>query len=228
MKVLKGLHRKFLKTDLVNEEFHCFCRSEKPRFNIPRLFFPPFLLFSLLPLSSPRLLPSCFYFFHSEVCKISRGVQHRRHETHLQEGVHHPSAQETSYPPAVGGFWGAAGWVWTADTMKLSFFFLGVRLYWQFAFMLKQVTPRKPVESWSPWRPRFQVWQWCVSGGLALNVGTATWLKLRPCWASPWRLRAPSQRGRSTLSSWPGSTWRCRETWAKPRRCCLMLSRVTR
>lgn len=53
MKVLKGLHRKFLKTDLVNEEFHCFCRSEKPRFNIPRLFFfplfSPFLCF-LCPL----------------------------------------------------------------------------------------------------------------------------------------------------------------------------------
>lgn len=40
MKVLMGLHRKFLKTDLVNEEFHCFCRSEKPWFKMPCLFFP--------------------------------------------------------------------------------------------------------------------------------------------------------------------------------------------
>lgn len=100
---------------------------KNPGLTFPVCFFPPFLLFSLLPLSSPRLLPSCFFFFHSEVCKISRGIQHRRHETHLQEGVHHPSAQETSYPPAVGGLWGAAGWVWTADTMKLTFFLIFFR-----------------------------------------------------------------------------------------------------
>lgn len=152
---------------------------KSPGLKCPVCFFPPFLYFSLLPLSSPPLLPTCFLFFHSEVCKISRGIQHRRHETHLQEGVHHPSAQETGYPPAVGSVWGAAGWVWTVDTMKLKSFL--VHLYWRFAFFVfNQVMPRKPVESWSPWRSRFQVWRWCVSGGLALNVGTATWLKLKP------------------------------------------------
>lgn len=62
MKVLMGLHRKFLKTDLVNEEFHCFCRSEKPWFKMPRLFFPLSLLFFTSSVLSPTssLLLSLF------------------------------------------------------------------------------------------------------------------------------------------------------------------------
>lgn len=112
----------------------------------------------------------------------------------------------------------------------LRIFSFSVHLYWQRTFwcVFNQVTQRRPGESWSPWRPQFQVWRWCVSGGLALNVGTATWLKLRPSWESPWSLQAPLQKDHSMLSSWPGSTWRFRKTRARPRRCCLMLSRVTR
>lgn len=109
MKVLMGLHRKFLKTNLVNEEIHSFPSPGNLSF---KCLLPP-SLFALLLCSSLCLLSLSlpFSLFCSQVCKISRGLQHWGGETCLQEGVHHPSAQEAHHPPAVGSLWGAARWV---------------------------------------------------------------------------------------------------------------------
>lgn len=109
MKVLMGLHRKFLKTILSMKKFTVSVNL-KIRFKTCCLFclsLSPLFFFSVLSCTSSNSLS----LFHSEVCKISRGLQHWRCETCLQEGVHHPSAQETSHPPAVGSLWGAAKWV---------------------------------------------------------------------------------------------------------------------
>lgn len=111
MKVLMGLHRKFLRTILSMKKF-TVCVNVKNRFKMfVSLFclssFSSVLFSSVLSCTSSNSLS----LFHSEVCKISRGLQHWRCETYLQEGVHHPSAQKTSHPPAVGSVWGAAEWV---------------------------------------------------------------------------------------------------------------------
>lgn len=111
MKVLMGLHRKFLKTILSMKKF-TVSANWNFRFKMCCLFFfclSPSLLFffSVLFCISSNSLS----LFHSEVCKISRGLQHRRREAYLQEGVYRPSAQETSHPPVVGCLWGTARWV---------------------------------------------------------------------------------------------------------------------
>lgn len=106
MKVLMGLHRKFLKTMLSMKKF-TMSRSWSYRLNVLSFLPLSFLFFVLFPLCTSSNLLS---LFHSEVCKISRELQHWMCETCLQESLHHPSAQETSHPPAVGSLWGATRW----------------------------------------------------------------------------------------------------------------------
>lgn len=110
MKVLMGLHRKFLKTILSMKKFTVSV-NWKFRFKMCCLLCISLFLLCSFSLSSPAFLPTPLSLFHSEVCKIYRGLQHWRCKTCLQEGVYHPPAQETSHPPAVGSLWGAAGWV---------------------------------------------------------------------------------------------------------------------
>ena len=109
MKVLMGLHRKFLKTILSMKKFSVSV-NWKCGFKMCCLFclsFSSILFSSILSCTFSNSLS----LSHSEVCKICRELQHWMCETCLQEGVQHPPAQETCHPPAVGGLWGAAGWV---------------------------------------------------------------------------------------------------------------------
>lgn len=143
-------------------------------------FFPPFYSFLYFLCPPPHFFQPAFSFFTLKYAKYLEGYS--------TDGMRHiyKKACITHLPrkPAIHLLWAAfeeqQGGCEQLMLWNLNLF-LGVHLYWQFAFFVfNQVMPRKPVESWSPWRPRFQVWRWCVSGGLALNVGTATWLKLRP------------------------------------------------
>lgn len=87
---------------------------------------------------------------------------------------------------------------------------------------------RRLVTSWRTWRWPSRAWPWCVWGGSASSVATGTWMKQKPCWGKPWSRRRLLLRCRSTLWSWPGSIWRCREVWARPGRCCWMQWKKTR
>ena len=72
MKVLMGLHRKFLRNDLVNEEIHCHNRSFRFKYVLSLLlFFSPLSCFFLL--SSPAFLPTCFLFFTLKYAKYIEG-----------------------------------------------------------------------------------------------------------------------------------------------------------
>lgn len=74
MKVLMGLHRKFLKTILSMKKFTVSVNL-KIRFKTCCLFclsLSPLFFFSVLSCTSSNSLS----LFHSEVCKISRGLQH--------------------------------------------------------------------------------------------------------------------------------------------------------
>lgn len=74
MKVLMGLHRKFLKTMSMKKFTVCVNLKSRFKMLLSLFAFPlsPLFFFSVLSCTSSNSLS----LFHSEVCKISRGLQH--------------------------------------------------------------------------------------------------------------------------------------------------------